>query len=241
VSDESLEAEVARVMAAEDTALDPRLEAYARGTLDEASRRELEARAALDPALAAALVLFAPLDERLLAATAARVEVAVPDRPAPTPRVWRRRAVAAAAAIAAGWLVLVLSGRGSEAPLPGYTLRARTGEAILRSSTVAGARVRADSVIEVVLVPEVVVDGPVLGALFVRREGAWRRSDVPPERSEDGAFRWRGTAQALTGSVEGAVALWPSVARREAELGPEGHAPVSDGLPLLIEIYPKVP
>ena len=107
MSDESLEAEVARVMAAEDNALDPRLEAYARGTLDEASRRELEARAASDPALAAALVLFAPLDERTLVAAAARVDVGVEERPAPARRVWRRRAVAAAAAIAAGWMVLV--------------------------------------------------------------------------------------------------------------------------------------
>lgn len=241
MSDESLEAEVARVMAAEDAALDPRLEAYARGTLDETSRRELEARAATDPALAAALVLFAPLDERLLAATAARVDVAVQDRPTPTRRVWRRRAGAAAAAIAAGLLALVLSGRGDEAPLPGYTLRARTGDAMLRSSTAAGARVRADSMIEVVLVPDAAVEGPVVGALFVRRDGAWQRSGVPPERSEDGALRWRGTAQALTGSVEGSVALWPSVARREAELEPEGHAPLADGLPLELEIYPKVP
>lgn len=239
MSDESLEAEVARVMAAEDRALDPRLEAYARGTLDEASRLELEARAASDPALAEALVLFAPLDERALAAVAARADVRVADRSAPPRRMWRRRALAVASAIAAGWLVLLFMGRGDQGALPGYTLRVRAGEAVVRSSTVAGARVRADSMIEVVLVPDTAVEGTSVGALFVRHEGVWQRSALAPERSDDGALRWHGTAQAVTGVGEGTVALWPVVGRRDVDLAP-ARDPVA-GVPMMIEIYPKTP
>lgn len=214
MADDPLLEKVARLMAEQDDAVDPELEAYAAGTLSREAEAALLARAEADPRLKEALALYAPLSPAVQGriADAGLAEV----RPRATARstLWGGL-LAMAAAVALG--LFALSDRA--APLPAYTVDAMVQDALYRAD--GGPRattVRADSTIELRLVPAVPAEGDVAGRLFLLEPGEPRAIAARAEVSPDGAVRWRGTPEGLLGVATGTVSLRLIVGR-------PGHLP----------------
>lgn len=219
--DDRVAQEVGRMMAEQDGGLDPELEAYARGVLAEDQRRALEARAARDPELAQALELFAPLAPAVLvrvAQAAGPEPVRAPLRaiagdpardraPSRRPHRARRAPIFAGALVAMAASVAVGLWVSAPAPLPAFTLAARAGDAQWRGASETGTQLRADSELELTLVPATPVHGALEGKLLVLRGDTVVDRGPATEVSSDGALRWRGPAGSLLGVDAGSVTV----------------------------------
>ena len=209
-SEEDVLAAMADLIRAESANPDPRLERLARDELTEAETAQLYEDAARDPELARQVQLHAPMPdrvkERLYEVAAAGLR---PRRPR---RWWWTGAGSLALAAAAASFFLMMA---SPASLPEYVFKAQGQDVMFRGAAgEAGASrtLRADSKLALILRPKVKVDD-VQGRLFVMANGVIRASSVVPEHSPDGAFRWRGTAEELTGLPAGEATLVAVVAR----------------------------
>ena len=247
-NDDELVHALADFMQSQDVNRDLRLEQLAEGELNESEREGLETDAQDDEALAEAQLLFAPLSDGfrnrleadLLAGTStARSHLqpvpSEPDREAPAPKNssapvarpsrWSRRAAVAAAvgALAAAAAVPLLL-RPAAVDLPPYALEFSAAEVVWRtgSSPQDGQPVSPEAVVSIILRPEREVGISIEGKLF-RTDAQTKVVDIQPERSPEGALRWRAPAAVLAGGRRsGSVTL-------TAVVGPPGtlDAPLS--------------
>jgi hypothetical protein len=223
---------------------DPRWEALARGELSPADAAALRAEAGRDAESQAALDALTPLDDSELDRLADGVEdVMVSSRgesgpspsarapaadarapvvpishvapPPPVSRTGWAAGVLATIALAAG---LAFVFRAQPPGLPAYELALAGGDQELRAPSPAGAaglpRVHAGSTLDLVARPEHAVAGPVEARAFVAREGRLTPIAAPLSQSTDGAFRLRGTREALfagaSGTIEIVIVVAPS-------------------------------
>jgi hypothetical protein len=194
-------------MKEEQQQLDPRLERLALGELSAEERRKLDEDAKSDPELASAIALYAPLSAESRARLAR--EVKAPARVIPLRRIVAAASIAAAAAVAGAlWLQI------DRGPVPRYALAARAGDVELRGEAPAPQErtLRADSMIEIVLAPEVPAD-EVDAKLYIREGGELVPSSASAQISEDGAVRWVGRAETLAGGRIGPVTFVAKVGR----------------------------
>lgn len=212
---------------------DPRLEAFSHGLLGPQDEAHLAEEAEGDPELARDVALYSPLSSEARARLFEAVKV---KRRRPRWPVW-----IGAVALAAGLVGLTFL--RSPDPLPRYAFEVEVRQASLRGDPGEGVReVRADTEVSLVLKPSRRVTASVEPALYVIEGPEARRSPAPVERSEDGAFRWRGPAGALAGVPAGRVRLVAVVARpgagpapRDLEIAPaEGAGWQSAGVELTI-------
>jgi hypothetical protein len=227
--DEAMAKALGEIMMEQDERIDPRLELYAQGRLSADEKRELEERAKHDPLLAAALELHRPL------APAFKEQLKVTAMNAPRAKVLqlRKPAIALMAAAAAAAVTFLLIDRQPEVA-PRYALVAKAGDAEWRGEVAAVAKkeTRADSEISLVLRPEKPVEGAIEASLFVVKDGQKARSPVAAEVSADGAARWIGRADELSGGRTGTVTLI-------AEIGRAGEQPwQSSAIDVLIQPVP---
>lgn len=209
MADDRLPKEVALLMAEQEQALDAELEAYAAGRLSKEAQAALLARAEADPQLAEALALYAPLSEatkdRIAERGMAEVRV-VPLRRAPI--------IGGLLALAAAIMIGIFAMTDRYGPLPSYAVNAQVQDALYRSEDLPRApTVRADSRIELRLVPDQPAEGDVAGRLFLQDGAAIRIISASPEISPDGALRWRGTPSELLGVETGTVTVTMVVGR----------------------------
>ncbi len=211
MKDDELLARVAEAVKQEEESVDPRLDAFAAGEIDEKAAREaLSGAADADAVLAA----YRPLDQKTRHTIVERV---LADRPAARPRrVLALRLLLLGAPTAVAVAAIVFVALLPPGGLPDYSDELMAGDATVRgTATTASTRLHVDSRLEWVLRPASVSPGHIEVQTFLLKDGVATAWPVTAEISEQGSVRMVGTARSL-GVPAGELDLVAIVSRRGA-------------------------
>ncbi len=237
---------------------DPRWEALAEGRLDNVERAGLEAEAQDSAAGRAHLSAYEPLGQAFENRMAGLIQEQLaegakdpPSRPSerldhaptsstpgPTPEErggQRQWWIPAAAAALAACMLLVLWPRGlTSAPLPTYTAQVSGGQSAMRDLATAEAprRFGSDSKVEILLRPEVELEGKLDARAYRLTSAGAEILDLPAEISEQGAVRLTAKINAILPPTVKEGTLLLAIGRPGTLPGPEevAAAGLQDGL-----------
>jgi hypothetical protein len=220
MSDQLLKA-LAELEREEDQAVDPRLEALARGTIDPATRAELEATKSKDEVDAYTPVGDAA-QERFLAGAVAAFHGSTSSNVVVELAAKRRRKLTSGLvvlAIAASVSMIFL--RPSSTSPPAYVLEISAGDRTLRSGDLPEnevPRFAPSSRIEVVLRPATAIEDELEARAFYAGPGEVRSLPKVVEKSDGGAFRFAGRVDEVLPGATGEIELGFLI-------GPKGSLP----------------